>query len=196
MAGGIFIPIFKKGKVKNMKFTEALKNMKKGIPMKLPSWGGYWYWDPEKETIMMKCRAVDSDTGKNLLDIRETQRVEYTLTNVLSDEWIPATEENTTILGGTPTFSFGDAIKYMKRGLKVKRKGWNGKNQHMEIFRIATMTQSGIGLLLLLEHQVCRWDGLLLKLTCWLKTGFLQNREAVIQYLPPAGNDRDSKGVV
>ena len=36
LAGGIFTPIFKKGKVKNMRFTEALKNMKKGIPMKLP----------------------------------------------------------------------------------------------------------------------------------------------------------------
>ena len=31
-----------------MKFSEALKNMKRGIPMKLPSWGGYWYWDSEK----------------------------------------------------------------------------------------------------------------------------------------------------
>ena len=194
MAGGIFIPIFKKGKVKNMKFTEALKNMKKGIPMKLPSWGGYWYWDPEKETIMMKCRAVDSDTGKDLLDIRETQRVEYTLTNVLSDEWIPATEENTTILGGTPTFSFGDAIKYMKRGLKVKRQGWNGKNQHIElarnisyvtseVYRIVNMKPSEIWLLLLSGHQVYRWGGLLLKLTCWLKTGFLQSREAVIQMI-------------
>ena len=60
-----------------MKFAEALKNMKKGIPMKLPSWGGYWYWDPDKETIMMRCREVDSDTGKDLLDIRETLRVEY-----------------------------------------------------------------------------------------------------------------------
>lgn len=88
MAGGIFTLIFKKGKVKSMgmNFKEALENMKKGIPMKLPSWGGYWYWDSEKETVMMKCRAVDSDTGKDLLDIRETQRVEYTLTNVLSDE--------------------------------------------------------------------------------------------------------------
>ena len=49
MAGGIFIPIFKKGKVMNMKFTEALKNMKRGIPMKLPSWGGYWCWDDEAQ---------------------------------------------------------------------------------------------------------------------------------------------------
>ena len=116
-----------------MKFTEALKNMKKGIPMKLPSWGGYWYWDPDKETVMMKCRSVDSETGKDLLDIRETRRVEYTLMNVASDEWIPATEENTTVLGGTPAFGFGEAIKYLKRGLKVKRQGWNGKNQYIEL---------------------------------------------------------------
>lgn len=133
MAGGIFIPIFKKGKVNDMEFAEALKNMKAGIPMKLPSWGGYWFWNPEKETIMMKCRKIDSETGKDLLDIRETQRVEYTLTNILSDEWVPATEENTAILGGTPTFSFGDAIKYLKRGMKVKRKGWNGKEQYIEL---------------------------------------------------------------
>ena len=195
MAGGIFTPIFKKGKVKNMKFTEALKNMKKGIPMKLPSWGGYWYWDPEKETIMMKCRAVDSDTGKDLLDIRETQRVEYTLTNVLSDEWIPATEENTTILGGTPTFSFGDAIKYMKRGLKVKRQGWNGKNQHIELARNISYVTSD-GSVQNCEHEAIgnmaiafvgtsgvQMGCLLLKLTCWLKTGFLQSREAVIQMI-------------
>lgn len=116
-----------------MKFTDALKEMKNGIPMKLPSWGGYWCWDDEKQTIMMHCRATDSDNGKSVLDIRETQRVEYTILNILSDEWIRADETNTTILGGTPTFSFGDAIKYMKRGLKVKRLGWNGKNQHIEL---------------------------------------------------------------
>ena len=116
-----------------MKFADALKEMKKGIPMKLPSWGGYWIWDEEKQTIMMHCRKADSDTGKDVLDIRETQRVEYTLLNILSDEWIHADETNTTILGGTPMFSFGDAIKYMKRGLKVKRVGWNGKNQHIEL---------------------------------------------------------------
>ena len=55
--------------------------------------------------------------------------------NVLSDEWVPANGENCSIMGGTPTFDFGDAIKYMKRGLKVKRQGWNGKNQHIELTR-------------------------------------------------------------
>lgn len=117
-----------------MKFAEALKEMKRGIPMKLPSWGGYWTWDSEKETILMHCRPQDCDKGQGpVLDIRETQRVEYTLTNVLSDEWIPADGENCVILGGTPTFGFGEAIKYLKRGLKISRQGWNGKKQYIEL---------------------------------------------------------------
>ena len=105
MAGGIFIPIFKKGKVKGMKFTEALENMKKGIPMKLPPWGGYWCWYDEAQTVIMYTKDNER------LDIREKQRVEYTLLNVLSDEWVPANGENCSIMGGTPTFDFGDAIK-------------------------------------------------------------------------------------
>lgn len=116
-----------------MVFKEAYKLMKEGKKVKLPSWGGYWYWDAENQTVMMKCRSVDSDTGKDTLDIRETHRVEYTLENILSDEWVIADTENTPILGGTSTFGFGDAIKYIKRGLKVKRTGWNGKNQHIEL---------------------------------------------------------------
>ena len=110
-----------------MKFKEALKEMKKGIPMKLPSWGGYWYWDEEAQTIIMYTK------DNKRLDIRETQRVEYTLMNVLSDEWIPATGQNCPILGGEATFGFGDAIKYVKRGLKLKRKGWNGKEQYIQL---------------------------------------------------------------
>ena len=35
------------------------------------------------------------------------------------------------MLGGEATFSFGDAIKYMKRGLRVARKGWNGKGMYV-----------------------------------------------------------------
>ena len=99
-----------------MKFKEAFEKMKSGAKVKLPGWGGYWYWDPEKETIMIQCRPQDADAG-DLLDIRETQRVEYTLMNVLSDEWVLADESNCPVLGGTATFSFGDAIKYMKRGM-------------------------------------------------------------------------------
>lgn len=117
-----------------MKFSEALKLMKQGTPMKLPSWGGYWCWDKEKQTIMMHCKPQDADKGQGpVLDIRETQRVEYTLENVLSEDWQVATEENCPVLGGEAMFTFGDAIKYLKRGLKVARKGWNGKGQYIEL---------------------------------------------------------------
>lgn len=110
-----------------MNFVEALKAMKNGAKVKLPSWGGYWYWDEEKQTIMMHTKD-----GKEL-DIRETQRVEYTLSNVASDEWGISDENNCQVLGGEAIFSFSDAIRYLKRGLKVKRKGWNGKNQYIEL---------------------------------------------------------------
>ena len=127
-----------------MRFVEALKAMKNGAKVKLPSWGGYWCWDAEKETVMIHCRPQDSDHQGEILDIRETQRVEYTLSNVASDEWVIADESNTPILGGEATFSFGDAIKYLKRGLKVARKGWNGKNQHIELATsISYMNTSG-----------------------------------------------------
>lgn len=108
-----------------MKFKEAFEEMKSGIPVKLPSWAGYWWWDEESQTILMYTKDGDC------LDIRETQRVEYTIQNILSDEWIVANGQNCPILGGKATFSFGDAIKYLKRGLKVSRKGWNGKGMYL-----------------------------------------------------------------
>lgn len=67
------------------------------------------------------------------LDIRETQNVEYTLQNILSDEWTLADKINCPQLGGEATFSFGEAIKYLKRGMKVARKGWNGKKQYIQL---------------------------------------------------------------
>lgn len=116
-----------------MRFCEAFELMKQGVPVKLPSWGGYWCWDNDKQTIMMHCRPQDSDTQGTILDIRETQRVEYTLSNILSDEWIVAHVKNCPVLGGEATFNFGEAIKYLKRGLKVARKGWNGKGIYLEM---------------------------------------------------------------
>ena len=117
-----------------MKFEQAFKLMKEGKKVKLPSWSGYWCWDDENKTIMMHCRPQDSDKSQGpVLDIRETQRVDYTLQNILSDEWIVADETNCPVLGGESTFGFDNAIKYLKRGLKVKRKGWNGKTQYIEL---------------------------------------------------------------
>ena len=119
-------------KAKTMTFTEAFKIMKQGGKVKLPSWGGYWFWDSEKETIMIQCRPKDDDKGE-LLDIRETQHVEYTMLNMQSDEWRIADDSNCPVLGGVNTFSFSDAIRHLKRGKKVARKGWNGKKQYIQL---------------------------------------------------------------
>ena len=110
-----------------MKYSEALQLMKQGAKVKLPSWGGYWFWDHEKETVI-----IHTKEGKEL-DIRETERVEYTTLNVASEDWIIADDSNCPELGGEALFGCGDAIKYMKRGLKVCRKGWNGKKQYIEL---------------------------------------------------------------
>lgn len=110
-----------------MNFKEAFRLMKHGTKVKLPSWGGYWYWNDDKQTIVIHTKDGEE------LDIRETQRVQYTLENILSDEWQVASEKNCHQLGGETTFSFSDAIKFMKRGMKVARKGWDGKKQYIQL---------------------------------------------------------------
>lgn len=101
-----------------MKFSEAFQEMKKGNKVKLPSWSGYWAW--ENETIMMHCRSQDSDEGQgSIIDIRETQRPEYTFDNIASEDWIIADESNTPILGGTARMSFGRAFDLLKRGVGI-----------------------------------------------------------------------------
>jgi hypothetical protein len=64
-----------------LKFGQALKLMQEGEKVKLPSWGGYWCWDKEKETVMMHCK------DGRVLDIRETRDVGFTLNNINSNEW-------------------------------------------------------------------------------------------------------------
>lgn len=108
-----------------MIFSEVFKLMKVGAKAKLPSWGGYWTWCTEKETILMHTK------DGSVLDLRETQVVEYTLDNILNDNWILAEEFNTPILGGENLFGFEETLKYLKRGMTMTRKGWNGKGMNV-----------------------------------------------------------------
>lgn len=110
-----------------MIWNEAFKAMKKGAKVKLPSWGGYWFWDIDQQTIMMHTKD-----GKDI-DVRSTECVDYTFGNIGSDEWIIADEKNCPELGGEAMFGFSEAIKYLKRGFKVARKGWNGKKQYIQL---------------------------------------------------------------
>ena len=54
-----------------MRFDKAFKIMKQGSKVKLPSWGGYWFWSKEKQTIIMHTKDGEE------LDIRETQIPDY-----------------------------------------------------------------------------------------------------------------------
>lgn len=110
-----------------MTFKEALEKMKLGYTVKRPHWAGYWQLDAKNEVLNMHTKE-----GK-VIEIRETDRLLYTLENIAADDWIVAAASNTPILGGTALFDFGETIKLVKRGLKLSRKGWNGKGQYISI---------------------------------------------------------------
>ena len=129
-----------------MRFNEAMKAMKAGNKVKLPSWAGYWVYEAEGDRIWMHCK------GGRVLEIRETEVLSYTLENICSDEWVIADEANTPELGGIATFHFGEAIKYLKRGFKVARKGWNGKNQYVELAACISY-KNNAGEVVNVEHQ-------------------------------------------
>jgi len=64
-----------------MRFEEAYKLMRRGEKIKLPEWGGYWYWDFHRQTIMIQLRQG------GVLDIRETSNVDYTFRFICRDDW-------------------------------------------------------------------------------------------------------------
>lgn len=111
-----------------MEFKQALEALKSGLKIKLPHWSGYWA--KEENTVKMYCKNGD------VLDIRETEDVFYTLSNIASDEW--EVIEETDIDLSVRTFHFGEAIRLIKQGKKVARKNWNGKG--MYIFEVGINT--------------------------------------------------------
>lgn len=106
-----------------MKFIDALELLKQGKKIKLPSWSGYWV--KEDNTVKMYCK------DGRVLDIRETEDVFYTLSNIASEDWKLAEDEEIHL--DVHTFTFGEAIRRLKVGQKVSRKGWNGKGQYIQL---------------------------------------------------------------
>ena len=106
-----------------MKFIDALELLKQGKKIKLPSWSGYWV--KEDDTVKMYCK------DGRVLDIRETEDVFYTLSNIASEDWKLAEDEEIHL--DVHTFTFGEAIRRLKVGQKVSRKGWNGKEQYIQL---------------------------------------------------------------
>lgn len=64
-----------------MSFQAAYSYLKRGHKVKLPEWGGYWYWDEDKKTIIIHTRSG------NELDIRDTNDVDYTIGFMFRNDW-------------------------------------------------------------------------------------------------------------
>lgn len=112
-----------------MDFGKALEALKKGCKVKLPTWKGYWA--KEGDTIKMHCK------DGSVLDIRESEDVFYTLSNIASDEW-EVVEDFVLVDLNIKTFRFGEALRQLKAGKRVARQGWNGKGMFLY------MTDGGI----------------------------------------------------
>ena len=93
---------------------EAMDLLFSGVDIKHPSWEGYWHFNKEIGVVEMHCK------DGSVLDIRATDRIEYTMKNIASDKWVVATPGNTPILGGAAWFDFEEAVRYMKRNIKVQ----------------------------------------------------------------------------
>ena len=107
-----------------MEFKKAFELLKQGKKVKLPSWKGYWKW--EDNTIKMYCK------DGRIIPITESEDVEYTLSNILDDNW-EAVDDDYEIGELVTTFTFGEALRHLKSGKRVARKGWNGKGIFIEL---------------------------------------------------------------
>lgn len=109
-----------------MKFNEVEKSLMEGKKVKLASWkNAYWHYDKEKDTIMNHFEEDGSP------EVPIAELFPHFLIWMTRDTWEVVGEESAAV--PSDTYSFGDAINFLKAGKKVARKGWNGKNQYIQI---------------------------------------------------------------
>lgn len=103
-----------------MNFEKAWKEMiNKGNKVKLPSWGGYWEWNEEKQNILIH------EKDGNIVEFNSPKmRVKYSIENMLRNDWVIADSDNCPLLGGIAKFGIEDAVRYAKRGLKIRMDWW------------------------------------------------------------------------
>ena len=110
-----------------MNYNQALEKIRKGDLIKLPEWDGYWYMVGGK--IYVITSSGETLDTPYLEDYKE--RVDWVVTDGARD------------LGG--------AIRAMKGGKKVYRKGWDGKGMYLWLLPKAVIHKSWIKDPLLLE---------------------------------------------
>ena len=126
-----------------MKFEKAYEALKQGADIKREHWKGFWR--KENGTIVMHCKD-----GRNL-KITESEDIFFTINNMMADDWEIVNSNEITDLSVT-TFTFGEAIRQLKNGKKVARKGWNGKKQFIQL-ATAISYKSPDGEIVNCEHE-------------------------------------------
>lgn len=107
-----------------MKFNEVEKSLKEGKKIKLASWkNAYWYYDQENGVVMNHFEE-DGST-----DVPTSALFPRDILWVMGNDWEIVGEETAAV--PADTYSFGDAINFLKAGKKVARKGWNGKGMFL-----------------------------------------------------------------
>ena len=107
-----------------MEFRKAYEALKQGHKIKREHWRGYWV--KENGTITMHCK------DGSVIPFLETEDIFVDLDNIVADNWIVCDDIDESKLD-IQTFTFGEAISNLKRGKRVARKDWNGKNQYIEL---------------------------------------------------------------
>ncbi|WP_321017366.1 DUF2829 domain-containing protein [Enterocloster bolteae] len=102
-----------------MFFKEAYEALKQGADIKRLSWNGFWR--KEEGTIVMYCK----DGSK--VPFMETECIFVDIDHMMANDWEIVDGDSITGLD-VSTFTFGEAVSRLKRGQRVIRKGWNGKN--------------------------------------------------------------------
>lgn len=107
-----------------MKYREVEKALMEGKKVRLTAWkNAYWYYDQETQTLMNHFEDGEKDVPTVDLFPRD-------ILWVMSGDW-EVVDENHKVPEVKDTYSFGDALNFLKGGKKVARKGWNGKGMFL-----------------------------------------------------------------
>jgi len=115
-----------------MNFKEAYEALKQGACIKRAHWLGYWQWNPAMKTI-----DVVTKNG-HVVPLQYMEDVGYILDIFCQDDWEVCDPVYATDLN-VQTFTFGEAIRKLKQGKRVARKGWNGKGMYLWLMPTATV---------------------------------------------------------
>lgn len=105
-----------------MEFYQVEKALKDGKKVKLSNWkNAYWQYDPETKHLMNHFEEGGAIPVVAMFPFTTAAMLTSSNWEIVEDEQVASSD----------TYSFGDAMNYLKAGKKVARKGWNGKNMFL-----------------------------------------------------------------